>query len=182
MQEISNAIIEFFDLVIEKYITHFANPKREWSYFKSLIQSSNIDLNRIQTYLKVLKNSTEKPTYTKPLELMKRETVTKYVSPLRDENYALDNKLNHRLDNGQVNYYFSPRSDNGTINQYLSQPRQDNTVNYQSFKNITQKVVNLMDSNNIQFAITQGRQQNFECRRTSLNYLTLLDKFPIIEN
>lgn len=37
MQELSNAMIEFFDLVIEKYITHFANPKREWNYFKSLL-------------------------------------------------------------------------------------------------------------------------------------------------
>lgn len=52
-------MIEFFDLVIDKYITHFANPKREWNYFKSLLQSTNIDLNRIQSYLKVLKNSAE---------------------------------------------------------------------------------------------------------------------------
>lgn len=59
MQELGNAMIEFFDLVIDKYITHFANPKREWNYFKSLLQSTNIDLNRIQSYLKVLKNSAE---------------------------------------------------------------------------------------------------------------------------
>lgn len=59
MQELSNAIIEFFDLVIEKYITHFSNPKREWNYFKTLLQTANIDLNRIQSYLKVLKNSSE---------------------------------------------------------------------------------------------------------------------------
>ncbi|CAD8063269.1 unnamed protein product [Paramecium primaurelia] len=181
MQEISNAIIEFFDLVIEKYIIHFANPKREWTYFKSLIQSSNIDLNRIQTYLKVLKNSTEKLNFTKPQELLKRDTFTKYVSPLREENYTSENKLNFRSDNGQINQYLSPRSDNGQLNQYLSQPRQDNIVNYQAFKNITQKIVNLMDSNNIQFAISQGRHLNFENRRTNLNYLTLLDKFPILE-
>ncbi|CAK70002.1 unnamed protein product (macronuclear) [Paramecium tetraurelia] len=166
MQELSNAIIEFFDLVIEKYITNFANPKREWNYFKSLLSSSSIDLNRIQSYLKVLKNSADQQKPTLRIDPIKMENYMTYVSPLRDHNRPFEQQFNHKFENVQ-------------LNQYLSQPRLENNPvdSCVLFKKITSKIVNLMDSNNIQLALTKELQ----IQRPIERKLTDIERYKYIQ-
>lgn len=93
LQELGTAVVQFFELVVEKYITHFANPKREWTYFKSLLVQP--DINRIQSYLKVLKQTCSTPPPEPALQHFKsldvpKHSYTTYVSPLREHNIPHD--------------------------------------------------------------------------------------------
>ncbi|KAM3134557.1 hypothetical protein pb186bvf_013371 [Paramecium bursaria] len=134
MQELCGAIIQFFDLIIEKYINHLYNPKQEWAYFKSMLQQQELDLGRIKTYLKVLKTSHDISRESIPkLEIQKLEN---YVSPLREHNIPFESpKIQIQI----------PQIDNKANYYSNNQPNQ--------LKRITQNIVDKMGQNNIQLAL-----------------------------